>query len=432
MGQRGGRTAITPKELSMSESVPVLNRTRWVRLSAAVGAMMLTSIYQYSWFLFSFEIQRNWGWSLASLGLIYTIFHYTSTLVMPFSGLVADTYGPRRVALGASLLVGAGFILCSLFPYLWAFQLFYGLGGVGCGVLYGVSIATAIKWFADRRGLASGLVALGFGGGTAIFNLIIARMLDVLGLNATLLYLGILMLALLLPLSFVYAYPPASHSQASIPAAAAAKRSETRDYRPLEMLGTRQWYLIYFSFSVTISLVLLFGAQMKLLSQEYDLPSPYFSLLLVLFPLANGVSRVLAGVISDRFGRSVTMVAFYTILGLSILALLQFGRQPVIFLSLVILTSLVGGAPFALYPATIGDFYGTRYATTNYGITYTAKAWAGLLSGWLCGVLAGHFGSFTVPLVMVALASLLAAVLSLPCFLKTPPVRTQNAAGDLP
>jgi len=401
--------------------------SRWVRLSAAVGAMMLTSIYQYSWFLFSFEIQSTWGWSLTSLGLIYTIFHYTSTLVMPFSGMIADTYGPRMVALGASLLVGAGFILCALFPHLWAFQLFYGLGGIGCGVLYGVSIATAIKWFADRRGLASGLVALGFGGGTAVFNLFIVRMLESLGLSTTLLYLGILMLALLLPISLIYRYPPASHTRPAAKGAAAAGHAGVREYRPGQMLGTPQWYLIYFSFSVTVSLVLLFGAQMKLLAQEYELPAPYFSLLIVLFPVANGVSRVLAGIISDRFGRSVTMVAFYTLLGLSILAILQFGRYPLVFVSLVVLASLLGGAPFALYPAVIGDFYGTRYATTNYGITYTAKAWAGLISGWLCGILASHFGSFTVPLAIVAAASLLAAVLSLPRFLKVPPARAQSA-----
>ncbi|MCU0592918.1 MAG: OFA family MFS transporter [Desulfobacterales bacterium] len=391
--------------------------------------MMLTSIYQYSWFLFAFEIQKNWGWSLASLGLIYTIFHYTSTLVMPFSGMIADSCGPRRVALGASFLVAAGFILCAFFPHPWAFPLFYGLGGIGCGVLYGVSIATAIKWFEDRRGLASGLVALGFGGGTALFNLIIVRMLEILGLTTTLFYLGILMLAFLVPLSFVYAYPPASRAGTGVRAANAGSFAGPRDFRPLQMLSTRQWYLIYFSFSVTVSLVLLFGAQMKHLAREYDLPDPHFSLLLVLFPLANGASRVLAGVISDRFGRSITMVAFYTLLGLSILLLLLFGRSPLIFVSLVILASLLGGAPFALYPAVIGDFYGSRYATTNYGITYTAKAWAGLISGWFCGALAAYFGSFTVPLALVASASLLAAGLSLPRFLKAPPCLTRQPDG---
>jgi len=404
----------------MPQPAPASNRARWGRLAAAVASMMLTSIYQYSWFLFSFEIQKNWGWSLAALGLIYTIFHYSSTLVMPFSGMVADRWGPRPVAVGASLLVGAGFILCALVPHQWAFQLFYGLGGVGCGVLYGVSIATAIKWFPDRRGLASGLVALGFGAGTAVFNHVIVRLLAAYGLNTTLLCLGLLMVALLLPIALVYRYPQAAAPVKANPGAAAAAPAEKRDFRPGEMLRTRQWYLIYFSFSVTISLVLLFGAQMKLLAREYGLPPAYFSVLLVLFPLANGVSRVLAGLISDRLGRSVTMVAFFSLLGLSILALLLFGRNPLVFVSLVVLTSLLGGAPFALYPATIGDFYGVRYATTNYGITYTAKAWAGLISGWLCGVLAGHFGSFTVPLAMVAAACLLAAVLSLPRFMKIP------------
>jgi OFA family oxalate/formate antiporter-like MFS transporter len=404
---------------------------RWLLLSAAVGAMMLTSIYQYSWFLFSFEIQAHWGWSLASLGMVYTIFHYTSTLVMPFSGLVADAYGPRLVALGASSLVGAGFILCALFSQLWAFQLFYGLGGVGCGVLYGVSIATAIKWFPDRRGMATGLVALGFGGGTAVFNLILVRMLETLGLSATLLYLGITMWALLLPLSLVFAYPAPSSSPPPFHGGLGPQPAAGREYRPAQMLATHQWYLIYFSFSVTISAVLLFGAQMKLLAREYELPAPYFNLLLVLFPLANGVSRLLAGVISDRMGRSVTMAAFYALLGLCILALLQFGRIPALFVSLVVLASMLGGAPFALYPATIGDFYGPRYATTNYGITYTAKAWAGLISGWASGFLVGQFGSFTVPLAMVALASLLAALLSLPRFMKEPPVKPRIFAGGV-
>ena len=95
----------------------------------------------------------------------------------------------------------------------------------------------------------------------------------------------------------------------------------------------------------------------------------------------------------------------------------------------VFLCALLGGAPFALYAATIGDYYGPKYATTNFGITHTAKAWSGLISGWLCGILASHFGSFTVPLAIVAAASLLAAVLSMPRFLRVPPARSQDPAG---
>jgi OFA family oxalate/formate antiporter-like MFS transporter len=405
----------------MFDSNPASHRYRWLLLLAAVGAMMLTSIYQYSWFLFAYRIQNQWGWSLQTLGLVYSIFHYTSTLIMPFSGFIADRYGPRVVALGAALLVGLGFILCGSFSSPWPFRIFYGLGGVGCGVFYGVSIATAIKWFPDRRGLASGLVALGFGGGTAFFNLAIEALLAQKGVEHTLFLLGMLFLALLIPISLVYRYPaPASLPPRTGTPAASPTPAPAVSYRPWEMLCTYQWYVIYFSFSVTISVVLLFGAQMKLLAEEYGLPAGHFTVLMVLFPLANGVSRALAGAISDRIGRGMTMMVFYGLLGITILALLSFGRTPDLFVALVILASLLGGAPFALYPATIGDYYGSGYATTNYGITYTAKAWAGLISGWFAGYLVSSFGSHTVPLLLVGVSSLVAAAVSNPRLMRPP------------
>ena len=394
-------------------------RHRWLLLLSAIVVMMIIGIYQYSWFLFSFKIQKDLGWDLATLGLIYTIFHYTSTLVMPFSGYIADSYGPRNVAFLAAILVGAGFILCAYFPSQWGMRAFYGIGGIGGGVLYGVSTATAIKWFPDRRGFATGLAVFGFGSGTAIFNLAIEKSLNVYGLKPTFFYTGILMLVFLLPLALFYRYPDIQ-PEGTKATSGKLVRKEANTYRPAEMLRTYQWYLIYFSFSFTISIVLIFGAQMKMLAQQYHLPAAYFSILLVLFPLANGLSRVIAGAVSDRIGRGKTMQLFYSLLGLSIFGLLWLGNIPILFFLLVILAALLGGSPFALYPATIGDFYGAKYATTNYGITYTAKSWAGLISGWLSGYLVTRFGSYTLPLVSVAICSLLAAVVSHPCLLKAP------------
>lgn len=399
---------------SAEESFPM---RRWLLLGAAFCVMMVISIYQYSWFLFADRIQRELGWSMASLGLIYTIFHYTSTLILPFSGFMADTYGPTRVALLASVMVGAGFMLCALLPEQWSFRIFYGLGGVGGGVLYGLSTATAIKWFPDRRGFASGLVVFGFGAGTALFNLCIEWLLENRGLGGTLFWLGVGMLVVLIPLSFLYRYPkpsPRTISETSnIPA-------PPRSFRPLEMLKTPQWYAVYVSFSLTVSVVLMFGAQMKTMARDYLLPESYFQALLVLFPLANGLSRVLAGAVSDKVGREKTMMLLYLLLGASVLALLGLGKIPALFVAMVLAASLFGGAPFALYPATIGDYYGARYATANYGLTYTAKAWAGLISGWLSGYLFTRFGSYEVPLLAVAAGSFLAGFLSSPWILRPP------------
>jgi len=387
-------------------------------LLVALAVMMVVSIYQYSWSLFAYSIQSELGWDLAAVGLTFTVFSYASTFIQPFSGLIADSYGPRKIALLASFLAGAGFILSSFASVPGVLYLFYGLGGLGVGILYGVSTAAAIKWFPDRRGFATGLVVFGFGAGTAIFNWIIERLLGSSGFRTTFLHIGLLTLLVTVPSSLLYKYPPGEWFPHKDDKKGDVKTSV--NFKPVEVLKTHQWYLIYFSFSFTVSIVLMFGAQLKMLAKEFNTPQDYFNLILVLFPLGNGLSRIVAGAVSDRIGREKTMVIFYAALGLSLLSLVDLGRIPSMFLLIVFITALLGGSPFALYPATIGDYYGSKYAATNYGITYTAKAWAGLISGWLSGYLVTQFGSYKLPLIIVALCSLLAAALSNPKSMKPP------------
>jgi len=380
--------------------------------------MTIISIYQYSWFLFAYAFEAQKHWNLATIGLTFTIFAYAATFIQPLSGFIADSYGPRKVSVAAATLVGIGFILASFSTSPKMLYLYYGIGGLGVGVLYGISTACAVKWFPDRRGFATGLVVFGFGAGTAIFNWFIEVLLQSRGISATFLYLGIGMLVTLIPLALLYKYPEENWATALKQTKKTLKPSV--DFKPFQMLTTYQWFLIYFSFAATVSIVLMFGAQMKMLAKEFNLPAKYFSLLLILFPLGNGLSRVFAGAVSDRIGREKTMMLFYSVLGLSILAFVLYVHIPILFMVTIFIAALLGGAPFALYPATIGDYYGARYSTTNYGITYTAKAWAGLLSGWLSGYLVMKFGSYKVPLIIMGVASLMAAFLSNPKFMKAP------------
>ena len=393
-------------------------RYRWGLVLSAFVVMMVISIYQYSWFLFAFSIKEEYGWDLAAIGLTFTVFTYTATFVQPFSGYLADTYGPRLIALASCVVVGLGLIFASFTTAPGWFYVCYGIGGLAVGVLYGISTACAIKWFPDRRGFATGLVVFGFGAGTAVFNLFIQQMLESWGLSGTFRFLGVAMMVCLVPLSLVYKYPaaPARSKTGGGPAA----QGSQKDYKPREMLSTYQWYLIYFSFIFTVSIVLLFGAQMKMLAKEYNIPPGYFQALLILFPLGNGLSRVVSGFISDRIGRGRTMMLFYSLLGVSIICFVYLATSPFLFVAIVFLASLLGGAPFALYPSTIGDFYGTGYATTNYGLTYTAKAWAGLVSGWLSGYLVMRLGSYHSVLLVMAVCALVAAVASNPRWMKRP------------
>ncbi|MCK4786920.1 MAG: MFS transporter, partial [Desulfobacteraceae bacterium] len=283
---------------------------RWVLICIALLVMMIISIYQYSWSLFAYSIKRELNWNLATVSLTFTIFAYSATFVQPFSGIVADTYGPRKIAVLASFLVGLGFVLSSFVSLPWQLYLSYGLGGLGVGVLYGVSTATAIKWFPDKRGFAVGLVVFGFGAGTAIFNWIIQALLEKEGFQNTFLFLGLAMLISLIPLSLFYKYPSNNWDTLS-----SENRTENAkaiiQCKPLEMLRTYQWYLMYFSFAFTASIVLMFGAQMKMLAKEFAIPENYFSILLVIFPLGNGFSRIVSGAVSDKIGREKTMMIFY-------------------------------------------------------------------------------------------------------------------------
>ena len=402
----------------MTEELALEGKYRWGLILAAFIIMMIISIYQYSWFLFAYEIQKQFGWDLATIGLTFTIFTYTATFIQPLSGYIADTYGPRKIAVASSFITGFGLVLASLSSSPLLLYVFYGMGGLAVGVLYGISTACAIKWFPDKRGFATGLVVFGFGAGTAVFNIFIQSMLESWGLSTTFQFLGISMIVLLLPLSLLYKFPPENFGA---PAASGKGTVATRrDFKPRKMLGTYQWYLIYFSFTFTVSIVLLFGAQMKTLAKEFSIPAAYFSVVLVLFPLGNGLSRVVSGAISDRIGREKTMMLFYSLLGLSILCFVGFAHIPVFFVAIVFISALLGGAPFALYPATIGDYYGTGYAATNYGFTYTAKAWAGLISGWLSGYLVMQFGSFKFVLILLAFGCIIAAAISNPKLMKAP------------
>lgn len=376
---------------------------------------MVISIYQYSWSLYAYGLVNELGWNAIEASLAFTIFAYLSTFVQPFSGHLADTYGPRKLAVLSSALVALGFMLSSTAKAPSELYLYFGLGSLGVGTLYGIATASAVKWFTRRRGLATGLVTFGFGAGASVFNLLIQNMITTIGVRAAFLNVGILMLLILLPLSYFLRYP-------KMQTAVIEMRSVSiyRDYRPVEMLKTWQWYIIYLTFIATSTTALLLGAQLRFMAVEFNLPSDYLNILLVLFPLANGLSRIIAGQASDVVGREKAMVVFYSLLGITLVCLARLGFMPEFFVLMTVVASLLSGAPYAFYPSLIGDYYGARHVTTNYGITYTAKAWSGLVAGWMAGYLASTYGTYRVTLVVVAAITLLAALLSSPLVLRPP------------
>jgi OFA family oxalate/formate antiporter-like MFS transporter len=382
----------------------VLER-RVLILLFAVVVMMFISVYQYSWSLFADAFSMAFGWDAATVGLAFTIFTYTATFIQPLSGFLADNYGARKVSMVASIVCGFGLIFSSMVGSPMLLYLAYGFGGFGVGILYGISTALAVKWFPEKRGFATGIVVFGFGSGAALFNLIIQWLLSIYGLSFALKILGLSMLLVTLIASLFYIYPEGrvEHSRSS----------SSFDFNMKGMVSTWQWYLIYVSFTFTVAIVLIFAAQLKFLARSFGISGYYLNLALTLFPVGNGLSRILAGFISDRIGRVKCMFIFYLLLGVSTMALVFLGFNPFLFVCLSFVVALFGGSPFAFYPSIIGDYYGSRYATANYGLTYTAKAWAGLISGWLTGYLYMVFGSYDQILLFLSFSSIAAGFASL-------------------
>jgi OFA family oxalate/formate antiporter-like MFS transporter len=381
--------------------------------------MMMIGTYQYSWSLSAFAIINELKWDLPTVSVTFTAYLLAQGFIQPVSGMIADAYGPKKIVMLSSFLVAMGFIFSSFISSPWELHLFYALGGLGVGALDNISTAVAVKWFPDKKGFASGFATFGFAAGAGLFNWFIQAFLESLGFRTTFRFLGLFMGVLLCFFTSFYKYPPKEWASLFED----QRRVETEGsvaYGPWKMLGTYQWYLIYFCFIVTISIVLMFGAQIKILLKEFHIQPAFISLIIVTFPIGNGLSRVVAGTVSDRIGRGRTMMLFYGLLGVAIYSLTRLHHLPILFALMVFIVALLGGSPFALYPATIGDYYGLKKFTTNYGITITAKAWGGVIAGWLSGFLVSQFGSYKVPLMLLSIGSLTAAWLSNPLFLRSP------------
>lgn len=377
--------------------------------------MAFIAIYQYSWSLFALGLSVDLKWPMTTVQLAFTLYTYVATFVQPLSGYFADKFGPKKLSVLAGLLAATGFLLSSRVTSPLELYVYYTIGSVGVGVLYGVSTAIAVKWFSDRRGMAAGIVTFGFGSGTAIFNPLIQSWIINYGVRCAFLYVGALMLAFILPFALLYRYPEID-SQGDW----RAERGDNVNWKWYEMLKTWQWWLIYISFIAMSAIALLFGAQIAPMAEANNMPRDMLSLVLIAYPIANGFSRVLGGWISDYIGRQLTATLFYALSGVSMIALGLTASNPLCFALFVVLAMLFAGSVFAFNPAIVGDFYGSKYLTTNYGITYTAKSWGGLVSGYVTAYLLMLQKSYTSIVMALGAGALAAALLINPFLLKKP------------
>jgi OFA family oxalate/formate antiporter-like MFS transporter len=358
---------------------------RWVQLVIGVICMAMIANLQYGWTLFVNPIDAKYGWGRASIQVAFTIFVLLETWLVPIEGWFVDKFGPRIVVMIGGALCGIAWTLNSIADSLAMLYVAAAIGGIGAGAVYGTCVGNALKWFPDRRGLAAGLTAAGFGAGSALTIIPIASMIASRGYQETFLWFGIGQGIVVVVLSLLLVMPPAVNAKAGN-----AKVAQTlRQVAPLEVVRQPVFWVLYAMFVMVCAGGLMATAQLGPIAKDFQVAGVPVSLVGITLPaltfalsidrILNGVTRPFFGWVSDRIGREPTMFIAFALEAVGILALSVYGRDPVLFVILSGLVFFAWGEIYSLFPATCGDTFGSKFATTNAGLLYTAKGTAALV-----------------------------------------------------
>ena len=395
-------TAATP-------ATPSSSGFRWLQLVMGIVCMAMIANLQYGWTLFVDPIDAKNHWGRAAIQAAFTIFVVTETWLVPVEAWFVDKYGPSLVVMFGGVMIALAWVLNSYADSLTMLYAGAVVGGIGAGAVYGTCVGNALKWFPDRRGLAAGATAAGFGAGAAITVVPIASMIASSGYQSAFLYFGIGQGVIVFILAFFIRPPsvamPAKKKQLNLP--------QTRiDFTPPQVLRSPIFWVMYAVFVMVAAGGLMTAAQIAPIAKDFKIADTPVSLAgfqmaaltfaISLDRIFDGFGRPFFGWVSDNIGREHTMFIAFGTAAAMLLTMSAYGHIPVVFVLATAVYFGVFGEIYSLFPATSGDTFGAKYATTNNGMLYTAKGTASLLVP-LASIVATSFGWQAVFVIAVAL-----------------------------
>lgn len=394
--------------------------TRWSQLIIGIICMVMIANLQYGWTLFTIPISQKHGWSLASIQVAFTLFVLFETWLVPAEGYLVDRFGPRIVVFAGGCLTGLAWVLNSRAESLAMLYVAQVIGGLGAGAVYGTCIGNALKWFPDRRGLAAGLTAAGFGIGSALTIIPIQKMISTHGYETTFFTFGIGQGLIVVVLSLLLFAP--RHGQTPEASTSALVQQSRIHYKPLQVLREPTFWVMYAMFVLMAAGGLMATAQLKPIAKDFHLDTipvtligitlPALTFALTIDRVLNGLTRPFFGWVSDLLGRENTMFIAFLLEGIGIWALYVYGQNPLGFVLLSGIVFFAWGEIYSLFPATCTDCFGAEYATTNAGLLYTAKGTASLLVP-LANVLVMETGGWKGAFIIAALFNVVAALMAI-------------------
>lgn len=392
-------------------------KNRWTQLALSALATVMLANLQYGWTLFVNPIHDANHWSRTAIQVAFTILIFVNTWLSPFEGWLVDRYGPRPVVAAGGLFAALSWTLDSRAHSLHALYFAAMIGGLALGCVFGTCMGTALKWFPDKRGLAAGMIAAGYGLGAAATSAPLSVMIRTGGYRHAFLFFGLLQGIVIFTLSLFLVKPPTR----ALPVPRRGPICHGPELKPLQTLRTAVFWLTYLVYLLIAFGGMVLTAQLGPIARDFGLENravvlfgvtaPVLTFAVSIDNLANGITRPIAGLLSDFIGRENMMLLMFSLEALALSGMALFGRNPWGFLAFAALTFLFWGEIFVIFPAICGDSFGMENAAANNGLLYTAKG-ASALAVPLASILVAATGTWNSVLLAASGSSLLAGVVA--------------------
>ena len=405
--------------------------TRWFQLLLGLVCMMAISSPQYTWTLFTRPLGTALSATPAAIQVTFSILVVLQTFFSPFQGWLIERFGPKLLISFGCALTGLSWVLAAQASSLATLYLTYGvLAGLGTGIVYVGVVGLMVRWFPDRRGFAAGMVAAGYGMGAIATNAGIIDSLAAQGYQATLVRFGLILGVVGVIAALGLKSPPVTLANQARDGSQAS--TAPRDFTTAEMLRSPIFWLMFVMMALMATTGLMVTSQIATFATDFGITKvtvfgiAALTLTLNIDRAANGLTRPFFGWVSDRIGRENTMGLAFALEGCAMIVWLLTINEPVAFVLLSGVVFFGWGEIFSLFPSTLTDTFGARFATKNYGCLYIAQGIGAILGGPLASLLHDQAGTWTPVFGLAIICDLLTALLALAVLT---PLRRRFLAG---
>lgn len=372
-----------------------------VVLGTVIVQMGLGTIY--TWSLFNQPLVSKYGWSLNAVAITFSITSLSLAFSTLFASKLQEKWGLRKLIMIAGLALGLGLILSSQASSL---ILLYVLAGVvvgyADGTAYITSLSNLIKWFPERKGLIAGISVSAYGSGSLIFKYVNAQLIESVGVSQAFIYWGLIVTAMIV-LGACLIHQAADQS--------AVQETKTHEYTTKEMLGTKQVYLLFIMlFTSCMSGLYLIGMVKDIGVQLVGLSAATASNAVAMVAIFNTLGRIILGPLSDKIGRLKIVTGTFVVMASSVLVLSFVDLNYGIYFVCVASVAFCFGGNITIFPAIVGDFFGMKNHSKNYGIVYQGFGF-GALAGSFIGALLGGFKPTFMVIGLLCVVSFIIAML---------------------